>query len=780
MTRFCLAHKKLTLLFWGMVISFFLTVIGTRLLSEHPAIDNSAGVWFLSDDQALTDYQHYNQDFGEKEWTILLIKTKTIYDPVFLDELAQITQQIEGLDHIVKASSIVNIRDNEIDQDDGLNYTQIFPLKSRTPTLISTAQLNDFKNKLLANPLFEKNIFQKDDSRYTVILLQNDNHIWDASPYRIELVDAIKNIVQQYSTVEHFSLAGTTVVNAELNRAAKRDVFVFYTLITVFLVIFGWLVLNSVKDLSIMLIVVCCSMVSAMGLLSLLGTPYNMVTVMMPTVLISLSVAGIIHIINEFHRLHQELPASEAVQKTINHLWKPHFSTALTTILGFASLSLSTVSPIFQLGVFAGIGIFVGWLASLTIAPVLLVEFWQTKVKTPGRRSFLLGRFVAWLSYIATKYTRIKILILLITLIPASGVFLLETDTNYTKFFSASADITRAYEQIEHAGYAQNPVAIVLRFPGQGTWSDQAYFKHIVDFEGELEKLPEVIKLMSSTKLVEQIDQAFNTTNTSKEIFSGYNQNQINQLLLLGELSNNDDIDDFLLRNKRQTQIVALTPYMSSRELDDFKQRVYELQKRILPPEIKLVITGTTVLWANMDIQVSHTQLVSLIAVASFLVLFLMILFRSLKLGLIGIIVNALPLAITLGVMGWLGIKINMATAIIGGISLGIVVDDSIHFLSGIRSRLNQGVSLENAIHQTMETVGSSILMTSVVLIGGFSCMATSEFLPSAHFGIFTCLAIAMALILDVFIVPALLLLFNPRVKEKIIIQEPSTPSTLY
>lgn len=762
MTHFCLAHKKLTLCFWSLLICFFLFVIAKRLLSDQPAIDNSVGVWFLADDPALKDYQQYNQDFGEKEWTILLIKTPSIYNPVFLYELAHITKQIEKLDHIVKATSIVNVRDNEIDQDEALNYTEIFPLKKQQQTILTTSQLDGFKQKLLANPLFEKNIFQKNNPQYTVILLQNDNQIWNASPYRIQLVDEIKNILQGYSTIDDYALAGTTVVNAELNRAAKKDVFVFYTLITLFLIIFGWLTLNSVKDLCIMLIVVCCSMTSAMGLLALLSIPYNMVTVMMPTVLISLSVAGVIHIINEFHRLNQDQLATLAMQKTIKHLWKPHFSTALTTILGFASLSLSTVSPVFQLGIFAGIGIFIGWLASLTIAPVLLVLFWQNKAKSVNGRSLVLKRWINWLADSSLKKTPYKIILLLLAIIPASGVFLLQTDTNYTKFFRNSADITQAYNHIENAGYAQNPVSIVLRFPDQSTWSNEAYFQHIVDFEHALEKLPNVIKIMSATKLIEQIDLAFNTTHTSKATFRAYQQNQINQLLLLGELSNNDDIEDFLLSNKRQAQIVALTPYMSSRELDEFKKQVYAIQQRFLPAPIELVITGTTVLWANMDSQVSHTQLVSLIAIGSFLIVFLMILFRSIKLGLIGILVNALPLVITLGVMGWLGIKINMATAIIGGISLGIVVDDSIHFLSGIRSRLNQGVPLEDAIQQTMKTVGGSILMTSIILIGGFSCMATSEFLPSAHFGIFISLAITIAFALDVFIVPALLLIFKP------------------
>ena len=766
MTRFCLAHKKITLVFWSLVISFFLVTIATRLLSDQPAIDNSVGIWFSTDDQALKDYQQYNQDFGEKEWTILLIKTASIYNPVFLYELNNITEKIEQLDHIVKATSIVNVRDNEIDQDDALNYTKVFPDVIDKQTLLTSKQLDQFKQKILANPLFEKNIFQKNDPQHTVILIQNDNQIWNASPYRIELVDAIKNIIQQHPSVDYFALAGTTVVNAELNRAAKRDVLIFYTLITLFLVIFGWLTLNSIKDLSIMLVVVCCSMASAMGLLAFLNIPYNMVTVMMPTILISLSVAGVIHIINEFHRLNQTYNASKAIQMTIQHLWRPHFSTSLTTIVGFVSLTLSTVVPIFQLGVFAGIGIFIGWLASLTIAPVLLVLFWQKKTKPINTRSILLDKWVTGLASIAPKYTAYKIFLLFLTLIPASGIFLLETDTNYTKFFKGSTDITQAYDNIDKTGYAQNPISIVLRFPEQSTWSDEAYFKHIVDFEQALGKLPKVIKLMSSTKLIEQVDSAFNSTNTSKAIFQGYNQNQINQLLLLGELSNNDDIDDFLLSSKRQAQIVALTPYMSSLELESFKKQVYDLQKQILPSQIELVITGTTVLWANMDKQVSHTQLVSLIGIASFLVVFLMVLFRSFKLGLIGILVNALPLAITLGVMGWLDIKINMATAIIGGISLGIVVDDSIHFLSGIRSRLNQGILLEDAINQTMKTVGSSILMTSVILIGGFSCMATSEFLPSAHFGIFISLAIAIAFLLDVIIVPALLLILKPSASK--------------
>ena len=666
-------------------------------------------------------------------------------------------------------TSIVNVRDNDVDQLEGLNYTQIFPNLTQSQPLISSEQLQLFKQKLFSNPLFENNIFNKNDSTSTVVLIQNDNQIWNTSPYRIELVDGIKSILDEYPRVQQYALAGTTVVNAELNRAAKRDVWVFYILISFLLILFGGATLKSFKDLCVMLLVVCCSIIPSMGLLNLLGITYNMVTAMLPTILISLSVAGVIHIINEFHRLHKDYDVSLAIQKTIRHLWKPHASTALTTIIGFATLSLSSVNPIFHLGVFAGIGIFLGWLASLTIAPVLLVMFWGQTVKADDSHSGLLRRWLAWVVKSALSHASIKVLILLLALIPASGIFFLETDTDYTKFFKGTTDVSQAYQRIDEAAYAQNPINIVLRFPKGKTWSDSAYFKNIIEFEQALEQLPEVIKLMSASKLVEQLDLAFNNSNASKQTFKSYHQNQINQLLLLGELSNNDDINDFLLKSKRQTQIVALTPYMSTRTLDRFKQQVYDLQERFLPADIELVITGTTVLWANMDTQVSRTQQISILGVGSFLIVYLIIFFRSFKLGLIGIVVNALPLAITLGVMGWSGIKINMATAIIGGISLGIVVDDTIHFISGFRIRLNQGMSIENAIVETLKTVGNSILMTSVILIGGFSCLAASDFLPSAHFGIFISLAITIALILDLFIVPAMLILLKPKPSKKIL-----------
>lgn len=762
MIRFFVNRKKTVLFVWGLMVVGFLFAITARILSGGTVIDNSVGVWFLEDDPERANLERYNQDFGEKEWSILLLRTDSIYEPRFLNDLRNIVSRLEKLDHIVKVTSIVNVRDNELDQDEALDYKIIYPAKWAPGRTLAASELAKFKDKLFANPLFDRNIFQKDAPQFTVVLLQNDNYINNPSPYRIELVDAIKTIVGEYPTVKGYALAGTTIVNAELNRSAKRDVFVFYTLISILLLLFGWFTLNNFKDVTVMLAVVIASVIPTMGLLAVLDIPYNMVTVMMPTILIALSVAGVIHVINVFHQYCETRHSSRAIEQAISHLWKPNLWTALTTIVGFSSLALSTVLPVFQLGVFASIGIFIGWLATNSLAPVLLMIFWGGKSKGRANNPVVIDAVVNFVVAISSRQPLLKIGIALLTLIPVWGVAYLETDTNYTKFFRESAQLSKAYNEIDAAGYAQNPVNIVLRYPGGHTYSNQAFFQNVVRFEQGLKQLPEVIKVLSTTELLRRIDIAFNDEETSEQQFRAYGANQINQLLLLGELSNNDDIEDFLLRDKTQAQIVALTSYMSTKELATFENKVQRLRQQYLPDDLELVITGTTVLWANMDSQVSRTQLVSLVGVGTFLVVFLIVIFKSLRLGVIGIIVNALPLAITLGVMGWLGVKINMATAIIGGISLGVVVDDTIHFITRFKNGLRNGLDFEESVKETLKTVGTSIIATSIILIGGFSCMASSDFLPSAHFGIFISLSIAIALLLDLFLLPALLSLYRP------------------
>ncbi len=751
-----LRKRMLVLALWILGITLALTAFGLRMADDTPWIDNSVGIWFQTDDPELLTYNAHNEAFGEQEWTLLMLETSSIFDAGFLQDLAVITTRIEALDHVVKVTSIANVRDNNMNDSGDLNYTTLYPAKNGQAA--SKQEIAALRQRLHNNPIFQSNLLRKESDRHTVVLIQNDNLLHDPTPYRITLVDSITDIVNEYDSITDSALAGTTVVNAALNRASKHDVIVFYILISLFLFIFALLVFKNWRDLITLLSVIIGSIVPVMALIAYLKLPYNMMTVMLPTIMAALGVASVVHVINTFHRLHHDHETKTALHKTLSIVIRPGFYAMLTTAAGFASLTLSTVTPVFQLGLFAAMGIILAWILSITVAPVLLHIFWQKKHKTQSSHN----NSWPWLQKLTTPWTgRTWAIVIIALTLPLSGLFQLETDTNYSEFFADDVPVSQAYQKITDAGFAQNPINIGLVYPEGNTYEMAPYFQAVIRFEQAVENLPQIIKLLSPNALVREIDKAFNddvetaTETPAVDRLTSYPAEAISQLLFLAELSGNDDITDLLTQDRDRSQLLALTDYMSSKELDAFNEEVMALAQQHLPSDMQVYLTGTTTLWANMDRQISTTQIQSLLIMAVFLSLILLMIFRSLKLALLGIIVNGLPLAIVLGIMGLLGFTINIATALIGGIILGVVIDDTLHLLMRVRENLKQNE--ETAIATAINEVGRSIVYTTFIIVGGFACMMTSDFSPSAEFGAFVSLAVVLALLLDLWLLPQLL-----------------------
>ncbi|MCF6338365.1 MAG: efflux RND transporter permease subunit [Gammaproteobacteria bacterium] len=752
---FLLRRRALVLAIWILGIVLALTAFAIRITDNTPWIDNSVGIWFQTDDPELLTYNAHNKAFGEQEWTLLMLATPSIFDAGFLQDLAAITTRIEALKHVVKVTSIANVRDNNMDDSGDLNYATLYPAKNGQHA--SEQEIAALRQHLHSNPVFQNNLLRKESDRHTIVLIQNDNLIHDPSPYRITLVDSITDIVNDYDSIIDSALAGTTVVNAALNRASKHDVIIFYILISLFLFIFSFLVFKNWRDLVTLLSVIIGSIIPIMALIAYLKLPYNMMTVMLPTIMAALGVASVVHVINTFHRLHRLHETEAALHKTLSIVIRPGFYAMLTTTAGFASLTLSTVTPVFQLGLFAAIGIILAWMLSITVAPVLLYILWQKKHKTSSGDTHW-----PWLQKLTTPWAgRTWVLVIIALTLPLSGLLQLETDTNYSEFFADDVPVSQAYQKITDAGFAQNPINIGLVYPEGTTYEMAPYFQAVIRFEQAVESLPQMIKLLSPNALVREIDKAFNgdvaaTAETSAaDRLTTYPAEAISQLLFLAELSGNDDITDLLTQDRDRSQLLALTDYMSSKELDAFNKEVMTLAQQHLPSDMQAYLTGTTTLWANMDRKISITQLQSLLIMALFLSLILLMIFRSFKLTLLAIIVNGLPLAIVLGIMGLLGFTINIATALIGGIILGVVIDDTLHLL--MRVQENRRQNEKTAIATAINDVGRSIVYTTFIIVGGFASMMTSDFSPSAEFGAFVSLAVVLALLLDLWLLPQLL-----------------------
>ena len=204
-------------------------------------------------------------------------------------------------------------------------------------------------------------------------------------------------------------------------------------------------------------------------------------------------------------------------------------------------------------------------------------------------------------------------------------------------------------------------------------------------------------------------------------------------------------------------QLRVLTDSMSTKDIEVFRSRLYEIAAARLPDGSEVLLTGTAPLWANMDAAVVRTQLTSLAITAGALLVLLPLIFRSLLLGVLGFVVSFVPILYTLVLMAWLGLPVNIVTCLLGGVVVGLSVDDTIYFVSRLREGMAGGMPTGAAVRRALWVTGGSMVKTSIILIGGFLAMTASDFLPSVYFGAFFGVGILLALFADILLLPALL-----------------------
>jgi predicted RND superfamily exporter protein len=672
-----------------------LTLLGVVVLAANFSIDNSVGVWFPSDDPALADYEDYLGDFGAWEWTLLLLETKSIDDPAFLSDLDRFTSSLREMENVNRVLSLASVGEMR-------NVAGSFPATGGFPGAQEMLGL----------------LVPGNDRRHTTVLLQTANFIHRPDNFRIELLDRIDAEARRHSTIKSYTVAGTSSVNVELNRTARRDMFVFIGLVGFLVTVLSFLLFRSWRDVAVLLAVSLSAAAITMGLIVGLGLSLNMITIMLPTVLLALSVADVVHVIHAFHQHRARDGVRPALGRVIRELWIPCLGTTLTTMAGFLSFAGSSMLPVFHLAMFSSFGIALAWILTLTVAPLLLDRLWKNGA---GKSEARLAREPKWLDGFSRQLPRragVIALLLVAALIGLGGLNRLETDTNYVEFFRSGSNLPATYAKLQSAGVPQSQLALVLE---HGTAEPP------VDLPAAVHEFEDRVGELSGVR------QVVSPYSVSRE--------------LMGLVS----VDG------TKQQVVLLTDFMSSRELSGLLDSIHDIGARTLPSDIGLEITGSPVLWIQMDQSLMQTQRRSLFIVAGVALLVLVVVFRSFSIAVVGLFTSLFPVAFILGLMGYLGVKINFATVLIAGIAVGLGVDDSIHFIFAFREKVRAGVSRQTAAHRAMMEVGSRLVLTSIILAGSFICMAVSDFMPSANFGTFTALTILAALVLDMTVLPLVL-----------------------
>lgn len=666
MTKRFWQYRRLIISGW-----LLLTIVGGAWLALEFRVDNSVSVWFSKNDPALQTYKQYLDDWGEREWTMAMITVDDVRDPTLRPKLQELVTKLEQ--------------------------------QERCHKVLSAATLPH------GHPLSEKLFFRPDDQQHTLLLLQTDNFFQRQDAYRGEMLQQIEDELQAASFIDEYHIVGTSVVNAELNRAAVFDMVLFFCLVTVLLTLSSLWLMRSWRDTVVLLAIALSTVALTLGLICACGYSLNIVTIMLPTILIALSTADAVHMIQAFHTHRQHMPSKSAATTAVGELWLPCLGTTITTVAGFMSLAGSPVLPVFQLAVFCSFGITCAWLVSVLVAPLLLVHLWPESGMQVARAQRE-ERIVSWLQVVIARPVLVVLTFALLCTV-LGGLSRLKADTNYVGFFRSDSAIPMSYKAVDDAGFPQSPLVIVL--------DRQASEAAHAQFISGIEELPQVrIVVAPSPGLSEMLDLV--------------------------------SVDG------QQQRMFVLTSYLGSQDLLRLVDSIRDLQQKHLP-ETVIAVTGTTMLWANMDSSVIATQKRSLLIIAPLMLVVLCFLFRSLLLGIIGWILSCLPVAMILGLMGFLGIEINIATVLIAGVTLGLAVDDAIHLIFAFKEKRQMGLSSEAATLESLRSSGTRILLTTLIVMSGFACMGVSSFHPTANFGILTCLTIGIAALFDLTLLPLIL-----------------------
>ena len=772
--------NRLSILFLWVILILLACFQLIRFLSGSEApIDNSVSIWFQKNDPELLRYQQFNAAFGEAEWTILLLKTAIDDDKSIVDHLAELAENIESIPHVQKAISLADFRRNQGDFPDPATH-EVTKARNHNTTQqqLHKNRTSDGQLDLLVaqNPRLNGILYRDHDAGHLAILIKIDNLIDARTKYRIQALDRIRGLVSEKPWIQDHALAGTLIVNAEMNRAAEHNAIVFYFLISGLLLLLSLLTLKYYRDTLVLLAIVVGTVLPVMAGLSILGESYNMLTIMLPTMLAAFSVADIVHVIDLFHKERTSTWKSRGSSETascihstaiinaIEQLWKPGLWTSLTTAIGLFALSRSDVIPVFQIGVAGPLGILWAWLQTVIVAPAMLSLLWNSSHEPTTHTSIKITtqdayqRMVHWLISLHHLHPRKLLIGLCLMALPVLGLPWLEVDTNYAKFFRSDSRLPIDYSKVEQAEFAQNPLSLQVSIIAGKDITSHGIYRKIRQFETRLESLKPVEGIFSASVLMESLGGSLTRSDRHFDIATQESQQMVALLLERAKENGYKEFEDFIVPNGRKIQIIVMTNYLSSKELDALKMAILKTASETFSQDnISIAITGTTVLWASMDEHISKTLLHSIIFSFCVMGLLLPFIFRSFKLGLLGIAINFLPVSISLGVMALVDIKVNIATALIGSIAFGIVVDDTIHFLTRFNRNRTLGLSVTESISETSMVIGRSIITTSLVLVGSFATLASSSFLPSAHFGIFIALSVSLALYLDIFNLPLVL-----------------------
>lgn len=691
-------------------------------------VDSSLEVWLDRSRPAYRAYQEFRRTFGSEEFVLLVYPCPAEVDLPFLEGLTDLRFELEEIEGVRRVDDLAQV------------YSRLYAVKG----------LEVFRQDLRHSHLFTSFLVSA-DGRLAATWVHLAGGTGGA---RQRIVAAVEAAVRRAPLAGQVRLAGSPVLNVALNRASQRAARGLFPLVFALSAVALVLLFRGVSGVVIPFVSVGTAIVWTLALLELSGSSLNMVTVALPPLLWVLGLSSSIHLLSRWHRaVAGGTPPGAAVRETLRELLRPCLYSAVTTALGFASLMASSMRPVREMGFFAALGILLCFVANFLFFPALIALRVRLKKKLPGFRED--HPVFDALARLDQRPRLVVAVTAVLGLALAAAIPRLRADANPIAFFRRDAPIAVTYQSVLAGFTGTYSLEIVVTPPAV----DLGVLERLDALERRLETRAGVARVLSLVDLVELAHRAgAGGGRPPGDRLPGDAVALADAQRRLAE--HPDELAAFQAGGDLRLSVLARPMGSSSHQhlVDD----VRGLLEREVDPRWRPRLTGIVPLLVDTQERLVASQVRTFSLAFVMIMAVLGLLLRSLRYALLSLVPNLVPIVFTLGTMGWLDLALDPATVMIAGIALGIAVDDAIHFLACYRRERRAGRSREKAVEETLHAVGRPMVITSLVAALGFLVLGFSDFVPLIHFGLLTAGTMVAALLGDLVLLPALLLL-SPR-----------------
>ena len=715
----------------------------------HPA--------FIYSDQA-------EEWFNIRDGILIAIENKTgIYNPVTLQAVKDISlglTDFPGFDE----SDIMSLytADNIVGSEDGMDVKSFY---ERVPS--SPEKLEEIRTNVRTNDMVYGRMVSEDETVALVVAGM------ESGTFTGELHDSIVDFVRQYENADNrIYIAGRPIVEGTLAMLAPADMKRMVPIVIIVIGLVLFLLMKSVRATLATLLTVFISTIWAFGMMTVTGVPVYSVSTMIPVMLIAIGVAYGIYFynhLNRYYRDHPETQPLQAARYTVKILFVPLSMAAFTTIIGFLSLLSSQVYPIKYFGIFTAFGIFSAWLLTLTLLPAAVLIFgYRLKGKEKDVKQIGGGRAFRFISnrLLLNRWWVYGIVgvLLIISLVGIRKVWI---NSSFLDKFEKESEITLTDAFVNSKFGGTSTLNVILESNQPDAFKQPENLLIMDAIQNETEKLPLVGNSFSLADYLKRMNKVMNADRDEFYTIPSDDE-MVAQYLLLYEMSGDpENLLKVINYDYNRTNLTFQLKGDDSKTIDEALTVIRQFEPRLNERGITLNYAGSGYKALVFSDLILQGQIKSLIISLLTVLVLLIIMFRSVKAGLIGSVPILITAILSFGIMGLLNIPLSTTTALLSSIAIGIGIDYAIHFLQYYRLNLQHSKLKVTAIYRTMNQTGKAIMFNAIVVISGFLVLTFSVFPPNRALGALVSLNMFTSLLGTLTIMMILVFSYNLFIKNK-------------